>query len=736
MTILLLIQLLVHLIAGSCVAQVPSPTVVRTPSAREIAREQKRQLTADLLKFNRDHAAQLQEGSTSSKTPAQEIVRLYEEGLLALDQQLNILDALKTHGEEFEQLKAEIQKLPGESQRKPVSISYLDELRDKLRQEQSAARGLKADLDKSSGLRQEGEVALEQAQAARRLLAEDNSQPEDAEATLALKKAELQVLVARLLLDVRKLDVQVKEQQLASSELRMRGLQQKESLMSSNVRFTTEELEDRLLDLERKTAETERAIEAAKLSAKALEQKWLAIKGDVLSNATRDRTLEARASTYQRARELKQIELASLTERLKAYKVLKRTWERRFAVYNSKASDEEKTSWAEDAQTDLDQIERDARISASQAEDLRRGILALNQNSQTTIADSSATSQWQQVQEDNLKSAADTVEGTLATLAAVRSLDRFFLEELGASTHPGYLKGMLRSAWFGVTNVWHYELAAVDDKPITAGKIISAIVLLSLGFWLSRKLSNLLGRLVLPKLGLQDGGLLAIQSILFYLLIVFFALAALQIVSVPLTLFTFVGGALAIGIGFGSQNIMSNFISGLIMLVEQHVRVGDLIEVNNLQGTVKHVGPRSTIIRTGDNIDIVVPNSSFLDKHVVNWTLCDNMIRLVVQVGVSYDSDTQLVTKLLLQAAEENLHALSNPKPMVFLTAFSDNTLDFELACFVFIGSILSAGAVKSELRYRIHELFLENGITIAFPQRDVHLEIDKPVEIKLAKVE
>ncbi len=280
--------------------------------------------------------------------------------------------------------------------------------------------------------------------------------------------------------------------------------------------------------------------------------------------------------------------------------------------------------------------------------------------------------------------------------------------------------------------VWAYEIGVIDEKPITVEKVVSAVILLALAIWFSKGLSSLIGRFALPRIGLQDGGLMAIQSILFYLLVVFFALIALRLAHVPLTLFTVIGGALAIGVGFGSQNIMNNFISGLIMLVEQHVRIGDLLDVDGLQGTVKHVGPRSTTIRTMDNLDIVVPNSHFLERQVINWTLSDNIVRFTVAVGVDYISSSETVKKLLLQAAEENLYVLSSPSPGVLLADFAPNTLDFELYCFMFLNSLVGPAFVKSELRFRILELFREHGITLAFPQRDVHIEMTRPVAIKL----
>ena len=281
--------------------------------------------------------------------------------------------------------------------------------------------------------------------------------------------------------------------------------------------------------------------------------------------------------------------------------------------------------------------------------------------------------------------------------------------------------------------LWQYELVVIEDRPITVGKLIIAIILLSLAIWLSKGASAFVGRFILPRLGLEDGGLVAVQSILFYLFVLFFALFALRIVNVPLTMFTVIGGALAIGVGFGSQNIMSNFISGLIMLVEQHVRVGDRVEVDGLKGIVKHVGPRSTTIRTSDNIDIVMPNSYFLDKRVINWTLGDNMVRFSLNVGVSYESNIQLVSQLLLQVAEENLHVLSDPAPSVRCVAFAPDTIDFQLLCFMYLNTTTEPDPIQSELRYRIFELFTRHGISFGFPQREVHLDTDKPLQIKIA---
>ena len=139
---------------------------------------------------------------------------------------------------------------------------------------------------------------------------------------------------------------------------------------------------------------------------------------------------------------------------------------------------------------------------------------------------------------------------------------------------------------------------------------------------------------------------MAVQTIAFYLLVTICGFLTLDMLSIPLTVFTFLGGAAAIAVGFGSQNILNNFISGLIILGEQPIRIGDLVEIDGLHANIEHIGPRSTRVRTGSNLEIIVPNSRFLENNVTNWTLSNNEIRVCVSVGVSYGSPVDQVLKV------------------------------------------------------------------------------------------
>ena len=252
------------------------------------------------------------------------------------------------------------------------------------------------------------------------------------------------------------------------------------------------------------------------------------------------------------------------------------------------------------------------------------------------------------------------------------------------------------------------------------------------GFVAAKQLARALGRRLVRRVGVNDNGVAAVESVSFYTMLVVFSLTALKFVNVPLTLFTFLGGAIAIGVGFGSQKILNNFISGLILLAERPIRVGDLIQMNDLYGTVEHIGTRSTRIRTATNMEIIVPNSTFLENNVLNLTLGDYKIRACVTVGVCYGSPTREVARLLKRAAQEHGVVLKKPEPFVWFVEFGDNSLNFELHFWVEVRNVTERKRIESDLRFKINELFREAGIIIAYPQRDIHFDTARPIDVNV----
>ena len=201
------------------------------------------------------------------------------------------------------------------------------------------------------------------------------------------------------------------------------------------------------------------------------------------------------------------------------------------------------------------------------------------------------------------------------------------------------------------------------------------------------------------------------------------AITTLDLLNVPLTAFAFVSGAVAIGVGFGAQNIINNFISGWILMWERPIRIGDFLEVGETRGTVERINTRSTRLRRVDGVHLLIPNSYLLENIVVNWTLVDRLARSVVRVGVEYGSPVERVAELIEQAVTEQDAVLADPAPTVIFEDFGDSALIFDAYYWINATADRDLRVIRSNVRFRINALFHENNIVIAFPQRDVHLD-------------
>lgn len=205
-----------------------------------------------------------------------------------------------------------------------------------------------------------------------------------------------------------------------------------------------------------------------------------------------------------------------------------------------------------------------------------------------------------------------------------------------------------------------------------------------------------------------------------YVGLVFAAAMALSIAGVDLSNLALIAGALSVGIGFGLQSVVNNFVSGLILLFERPIKVGDWIITPSGEGIVKKISVRSTEIETFDRSSIIVPNSELVAQTVTNWTHKNNMGRVRIPVGVAYGADPERVRDILMKCADENPLVVRYPEPFVSWEGFGASSLDFELRCF--LSDIGRGLQVRTELRYAIFKAFKENGIEIPFPQQDIHV--------------
>lgn len=282
-------------------------------------------------------------------------------------------------------------------------------------------------------------------------------------------------------------------------------------------------------------------------------------------------------------------------------------------------------------------------------------------------------------------------------------------------------------------HLWHLKVANIGGNDLTISSIIVSLIIFIIGFKISRKIS-LFVRNVSSFKSLNENTRYTLESITFYSLLLIFTFTSLNIAQIPLQAFALLGGALAIGFGFGSQNIIKNFISGIILMIEQNIRVGDIIIIDNTEGRVHRIGARSTHITTFDNVDILVPNSFLLENNVVNWTLSDNEIRTSFTINVSYGSDTRKVEKILKTSIEQSAQILRNRPIDIYFASFGENAMNFKVQFWCKMYKPGDKQLAESEVRHIIYKNFIEAGITISFPQRDLHIDTKKPIEVTLTR--
>jgi potassium-dependent mechanosensitive channel len=255
---------------------------------------------------------------------------------------------------------------------------------------------------------------------------------------------------------------------------------------------------------------------------------------------------------------------------------------------------------------------------------------------------------------------------------------------------------------------------------ITIGRILFAVIVVYLALtasWLAR---TVVSTRIASGWGLERGVAESINALVHYAVITLGVLLALGALGVELQSFAIVIGALGVGIGFGLQNVVNNFVSGLILLFERPVRVGDTVEIAGEWGTIKKIGLRSTVVVTFSQSELIVPNGDLVSEKVTNWSLTNPVTRLAIPVGVAYGSDVQKVLRILVESARAHPSVADEPQQMALFTGFGDSSLDFELR--VWVREIAARLPAKSAVLAEIDRRFREEEIEIPFPQRDLHL--------------
>jgi potassium efflux system protein len=373
-----------------------------------------------------------------------------------------------------------------------------------------------------------------------------------------------------------------------------------------------------------------------------------------------------------------------------------------------------------------------------------RQVELWSSTSQSTLMNSSPDTSLNTVK--NYEIAQSVARDTLAFVGQIRSAsdDLLFIQEIltkefisaqsGLGSTGARLGLALGNAWDRMYEMSDFHLFDIGDTPVTPAGLTKMILILGLAIGISWLIRYLLARGIRKRQTAQSPAFYALGRILHYIIVMAGSFAALGSIGIDFTSFALIAGALSVGIGFGLQAIVSNFVSGLILLFEGTMRVGDFIELDGgsngvgFRGVVKEINTRATVITTNDSVDLVVPNSVLVTTQLTNWTLRETYGRMRVPFGVAYGTDKELVRDLALEAVKKVDCALTHMpdrEPQVRLVNFGDNALEFLVLFWVSRQGVRRPGRTRAHFMWELETLLVENGIEIPFPQRDLHVRSD-----------
>ena len=550
-----------------------------------------------------------------------------------------------------------------------------------------------------------------------------------------LEQARLKLETAQAIFDLQRTTSQNLSIEVQLAEQNADVTQQNLIWVRKNLHFDSADLEKQIEAINRNRDDLQKRQKDQLRGQMKVETAWLQAQERV-ANARKKTDIalaKARLEAADAEREASQQLLEQTEDMLNLLNQQEQVWRNRYALVKGGVDQEQIDAWKKEIEAGKVKIERAMRLQESYQNSLQPQITSLEKQ----LSDQGFSKDLRRALENRLGALRTLERGGieyLSMLQATLRLNQRLLDEITHKRDHVDLWKKLTALTGMVKNIWDLELWVIDDHAVTVKKLVMALIVLIIGFTFVKRIFLFWVRGLLARVHMKETTTAAVEKIINYFAVFLIILFALRVVNMPLTLFTFLGGAVAIGVGFGAQNLINNFISGFIVMAEQPIKIGDLVEIEGMFAMVEEIGARCTRIRTGGNVQILVPNSSFLEKNIINWTLSDKEVRAQVTVGVIYGSPVREVERLMLQVADEHTRVRKAPKPFVLFNDFGDNALIFDLYFWISMNRIMDRRIIESDIRFHIDKLFREAGIVIAFPQRDVHLDTQKPLEFRLVK--
>ncbi len=654
-----------------------------------------------------------------------------------LQQQIGTLQRSAELGASQQDLEREIATFEerGLSEPPPYSLGFAEGLQNDVTAAERHLESLETERASIERERESAKERLLEAQRARRAANEaatqENGPANALRLTWTLNRAKLEERYHQAAADGRKFRLEMVNKELELARKRLAHLQNKAESVRIHTKFRLEELEARLAEVSAKRDALEAALPGLRAAHEARDNERSLARAALQEGVVND-SLESelamrgtRVDTAARALELAE-------KQLLLHDMEKLLWERRYAVWQG-ANDEELSLWKDETGRFVEETQRDREVQEGRLLDLRASIGEQEKvRSEWGGEPAGLTAIEQQI--NSLREREAILNAYLGVLLP---LERF-AERLQAEIERERNQVSWGERWERFQRVagvvWNYEVFAYEDGAVTVRKLIIAILVLTIGFLFTGRICRALRDLLIARTRINENAAAAVEKLFYYLAIILILLYTLNLVNIPLTLFAFFGGAIAIAVGFGAQHLINNFISGFILMLERPIRIGDLVEVDSVHGIIQHVGARSTRVLTSQNIHLLIPNSSLLENTLINWTLSGEKYCTRVNVGVAYGSPTEKVAALILEASANTKAILDSPKPQVFFTDFGDNALGFEVHAWIKMRRIMDKRRAESDLRFEIDRLFREHDICIAFPQRDLHLDTSRPLEIRMVR--
>jgi len=523
------------------------------------------------------------------------------------------------------------------------------------------------------------------------------------------------------------------EQEKDTTEIQIAWFKEKSDLIRSKITYNDDDLKHQMATMQQKKADILKEKQRLYQEQKIVEEKWIKAQQDFEKThhegqkAVAEAYLGARDEwrrTYQVALELNERAALLMDQQLIA-------WQNRYKLVNGKVSSEELEDMKRAADKNVEILGQTLKIQQSYLAGIQQRMSSID----LKLGEDGVSASFRRhlsVQLDAMRKHLERRLEYQTVILATDQIERRLFSEIENNLGQLTIEDRITDIKDNIVEFWNIEIWTVDNQPVTLKKAVTALVILLLGVALSKFFLSMIYSRFLLKSQFQETTASAVHKVLSYSAYLLIFLLALRMVNIPLTAFAFLGGAVAIGIGFGAQNLINNFISGFMILGERPINIGDLIEVDGVLGMVEEVGTRCTRVRTGENIHILVPNSTFLEQKITNWTLSNKKIRVNITVGVAYGSPVEQVRETLIRAAQEVPLVLANPEPFVIFDDFGDNALVFNLYFWVEISRVIQRRQIESDVRFKIDALFAQEGIVIAFPQRDVHLDTSNPLKITL----